>query len=236
MATILAIDTSTDACSVALYAQGKYTSVHEVIPRGHSGRLMPMLQEILPSGDLRAIGVDAIAYTVGPGSFTGLRIAASAVQGLAFANDIPAIPVSTLACLAQTAFRHELVNSNDCVLSTLDARMNEIYWSLFRFEDGLAQLVIGPQVCHPSELVIDNSTAWLQGVGGGLKYLELMPSSIRDRLQCAAPEILPSAVDLIPLAIELLNRGEVQSATEVSPIYVRDEISWKKLAEQGKPQ
>ncbi|MFT6366350.1 MAG: tRNA threonylcarbamoyladenosine biosynthesis protein TsaB [Halioglobus sp.] len=195
-----------------------------------------MLQEILPSGNLRAIGVDAIAYAVGPGSFTGLRIAASAVQGLAFANNIPAIPVSTLACQAQTALRHKLVNTNSCVLSTLDARINELYWSLFRFEGGLAHLVIGPQVCHPSELVIDNSTGVLQGVGGGLKYFESLPSSIRDRLQCAAPELLPSAIDLIPLAIELLNAGNVQSALEVSPIYVRDEISWKKLAEQGKPQ
>lgn len=236
MANILAIDTSTDACSVALYVQGQYTHRHEVIPRGHSGRLMPMLQEILPSGDLRAAGVDAIAYGVGPGSFTGLRIAASAVQGLAFANHIPAIPISTLACQAQTALREGLVNSGDRVLSTLDARINEIYWSVFRFEKDLARLEVGPEVCDPSELVVDPAMRLLQAIGGGLKYEEALPVDIRDRLGLVISDILPNAVDLVLLAIEKLNRGEVQSAKEVSPIYVRDEISWKKIAEQGKPQ
>ena len=236
MANILAIDTSTDACSVALYVQGQYTHRYEVIPRGHSGRLMPMLQEILPNGDLCAAGVDAIAYGVGPGSFTGLRIAASAVQGLAFANRIPAIPISTLACQAQTALRKGLVNSGDWVLSTLDARINEIYWSVFRFEKGLARLEVGPEVCNPSELVVDPAVRLLQAIGGGLKYEDALPAAIRDRLGSAISDILPDAVDLVPLAIENLNRGEVQSAKEVSPIYVRDEISWKKIAEQGKLQ
>lgn len=234
MANILAIDTSTDACSVALSLEGQLTQRYEVVPRGHSGRLMPMLEELLSSGDLRAVGVEAIAYGVGPGSFTGLRIAASAVQGLAFANSLPAIPVSTLACQAQTAFRQELISSDHWALSTLDARINEIYWALFRFEKGLAQCVSGPAVCHPCEIVLDNSIGSLNGVGGGLKYLESFPSAVRDCLQFTESDVLPSAIDLIPLAEELLSQGQVQSAGEVSPIYVRDEISWKKLADQGK--
>ncbi|MFK8048271.1 MAG: tRNA (adenosine(37)-N6)-threonylcarbamoyltransferase complex dimerization subunit type 1 TsaB [Halioglobus sp.] len=234
MANILAIDTSTDACSVALSVEGQLAQRHEVVPRDHSGRLMPMLQELLPNGDLRAAGVDAIAYGVGPGSFTGLRIAASAVQGLAFANNLPAIPVSTLACLAQTAFRQALISSDGCALSTLDARINEIYWAVFSFDEGLAQSVTEPAVCHPNDIHLDSSVGFLNGVGGGLAYFESFPADIRDRLKSTELDVLPNAMDLIPLAEELLSQGQVQSAAEVAPIYVRDEISWKKLADQGK--
>jgi len=234
MANILAIDTSTDACSVALSIEGQMAQRHEVVTRGHSDRLMPMLQELLPDGDLRAAGIDAIAYGVGPGSFTGLRIAASAVQGLAFANSLPAIPVSTLACLAQTAFRQGLISSDCCALSTLDARINEVYWAAYRFEKGLAQSITRPAVCHPSDMQLGSSVGFLNGFGGGLAYLDSFPADLRDRLKSTELDVLPSAVGLIPLAEDLLNQGRVQSAAEVAPIYVRDEISWKKLADQGK--
>ena len=97
MTGILAIDTATDACSVAAFVDGQIRELHEVIPRQHSQRLFGMLRELLPSGDLRSQGIGAIAYGCGPGSFTGLRIAASAVQGLAYANELPAVSISSLA-------------------------------------------------------------------------------------------------------------------------------------------
>ena len=103
MKTILAIETATEACSVALWRDQQVQQCHEIAPRQHNQRLFAMLQELLPDGRLVQQGVDAIAYGCGPGSFTGLRIAASAVQGLAFASKLPAIAVSTLACQAQTA-------------------------------------------------------------------------------------------------------------------------------------
>jgi tRNA threonylcarbamoyladenosine biosynthesis protein TsaB len=105
MTAILAIETATDACSVALYRDGHYSQRHEVLPRQHNQRLFSMLGELLPAGSLRDQGIDALAYGCGPGSFTGLRIAASAVQGLAFASNLPALPVSTLACQVATALR-----------------------------------------------------------------------------------------------------------------------------------
>jgi len=236
MANILAIDTSTDACSVALYSQGQYRHRHEVLPREHFSKLMPMLQALLPDGNLRAAGIDAIAYGVGPGSFTGLRIAASAVQGLAFANDIPAIPVSTLACQVQTAIRENQLADDSWVLSTLDARINEIYWSLFRVESGLVQLIQGPAASSPECMFFDCAVDQLYGIGGGLKYLEMLPADVRDKFKSVNGDVLPSALDLIPLAMDLWNKGLVQTAAEVAPVYVRDEISWKKLADQGKPQ
>ena len=105
MTGLLAIETATDACSVAVYLDGQVRERHAIAPRQHSKLLFAMLEELLPGGDLRAQGIDAIAYGCGPGSFTGLRIAASAVQGLAYSSNLPAIAVSTMAVLAQSALR-----------------------------------------------------------------------------------------------------------------------------------
>jgi tRNA threonylcarbamoyladenosine biosynthesis protein TsaB len=236
MTTILAIDTATDACSVALYSDGQYSDLYEVIPRQHSRRLMPMLEELIGCGDLRAQGVDAIAYGSGPGSFTGLRIAASAVQGLAYANKLPAIPVSTLSCQVQTALRLGVLGRDDVVLSMLDARINEVYWSSVSLEDGRIVSEQPAVVCAPSEVCDDGEAASLKGVGSGFNYLSELPEGIRGRLRSVFVDVLPSARDLIPQALEKFANGEVQRANEVLPVYVRDEVSWKKLADQGKRQ
>jgi tRNA threonylcarbamoyladenosine biosynthesis protein TsaB len=236
MTNILAIDTSTDACSVALYMGGQYSELQENVPRQHSQRLFSMLRELLPGGNLREQGVDAIAYANGPGSFTGLRIAASAVQGLAFANDLPAIPVSTLACQTQTALRTGLVGTENSVLSLLDARMNEVYWGLYKFEEGLATAIHEPMVSSPQAIIVEQNHFQMRAIGGGLRYLDSLPSQLVSSVNIEDEQLLPSARDLIPLAIALYTLGHVQSAVDVAPLYVREEVSWKKISEQGKPQ
>ena len=234
MTTILAIDTATEACSVALYRQGIISECYEIIPRQHSQRLMPMLQELLGDGDLRAQGVDAIAYGCGPGSFTGLRIAASAVQGLAFANNLPAIAVSTLACQAQTALRLGRIQAGDTVLSLLDARINEVYGAVFRLSQGQVQAQEGPFVCKPGDIVLNQDYEELRGIGGGCSYFDDFPEALRDAVQGVFTDVLPAAQDLIPLALEKFLRSDVQRPEQVVPVYVREEVSWKKLADQGK--
>ena len=149
MTAILAIETATDACSIALFSKGEYSQRHEVLPRQHSQRLFALLSELLPSGDLREYGVGCLAYGCGPGSFTGLRIAASAVQGLAYASNLPVVPVSTLECQAATAARQGITSGDRPVLSTLVARANEIYWSLLVFEDGMPVTRAGPVAGSP---------------------------------------------------------------------------------------
>lgn len=233
MGTILAIDTATEACSVALYRDGAITEQYEVIPRQHSQRLFGMLQALLPDGRLRDHGIDAIAYSSGPGSFTGLRIAASAVQGLAFANSLPAIPVSTLACLAQTALRKGLVGAQDTVVSMLDARIGELYYACCRYRDGLAVLQHQAVISKPEEVAISPDYGKLHAVGSGCALAADMPAAVRERLVARHPGVLPAARDLVPLALAKLARGEIQRSQEVRPVYVRDEISWKKIAEQG---
>jgi len=233
MTGILAIETATDACSVALWVDGEYQERHEVAPRKHSQRLFLMLNELLGSGDLRAHGIGAIAYGCGPGSFTGLRIAASAVQGLAYANSLPAIGVSSLACQAQTALRLGEVEAGATVLSLLDARINEVYGALYNFQQGLAVLQEGPWACAPVELAPE-FTGPLYGVGSGCNFLDEFPAGVRERLAGCSSSVLPAARDLVPHALDALESGQIHSAREVQPVYVRDEISWKKLPEQGK--
>ncbi len=234
MTGILAIETATEVCSVALYLDGDIAERHELAPREHSRRLFRMLEELLPGGDLRRAGVDAIAYGCGPGSFTGLRICASAVQGLAFTSELPAIPISTLACQAQTALRKGVVVEDATLLSMLDARINEVYYAVYRFEVGLPVLHTGPIAGAPGSIKPFGDIAKLQVVGSGARFIEQFPPIVRAQLDSVSPDLLPAARDLLPLALASLARGQTQSPREVQPVYVRDEISWKKLAEQGK--
>jgi tRNA threonylcarbamoyladenosine biosynthesis protein TsaB len=202
-------------------------------PRQHSQLLFVMLGELLPGGNLADQGIELIAYGCGPGSFTGLRIAASAVQGLAYSCELPVVAVPTLSVMAQAALRQGAAGEHDTVLCTLDARINEIYSALYSYEGGLAVSKAGPWACAPADLALDGAGA-LRAVGNGCLFLDQCPSPVRARIDSSVPNVSPTARDLIPLALDKFRRGEIQSPRNVQPVYVRDEISWKKLAEQGK--
>jgi tRNA threonylcarbamoyladenosine biosynthesis protein TsaB len=233
MTGILAIETATDACSVAVYREGKITQRHATVPRQHSQLVFTMLDELLGHGNLKKQGIEVIAYGCGPGSFTGLRITASLVQGLAYSSNLPAIAVSTLAVMAQGALRKNLVKHNETVVCLLDARINEIYSATFGFYDGVAVLREGPFATAPGDTMFSDSSE-LVAVGNGCLYLDQLPLPLQARIRSSAPELLPDAADMFPLALDKLHRGTIQSARDVQPVYVRDEISWKKLAQQGR--
>jgi tRNA threonylcarbamoyladenosine biosynthesis protein TsaB len=233
MTGILAIETATDACSVAISVDGQISERYAIAPRQHSQLLFTMLEEILPGGNLAELGIQAIAYGCGPGSFTGLRVAASAVQGLAYSCDLPAIAVSTLTVLAQSALRGCYAGADDTVLCTIDARINEIYSAVYTYEDNLAVLREGPWACAPADLSPAESGS-LCAVGSGCHFLDQFPLWLQAKIRSCAPDLLPAAQDMIPLAIAKFHGGEVQYPWQVQPVYVRDEISWKKLHEQGR--
>ena len=193
-----------------------------------------MLRELLPTGKLREQGIDAIAYTCGPGSFTGLRIAASAVQGLAFSNKLPVLGVSTLACQAQTALREGVATTESFVLSMLDARISEVYWGLYGFRGGLAYELQEPVVCSPQDVFLARSQNRVVGVGGGLIYVQSLPVTVQLALTRTAVGLMPRARDLIPLALADYESGRWQTPAQVAPVYVREKVSWKKISEQGK--
>ncbi|MEK1906126.1 MAG: tRNA (adenosine(37)-N6)-threonylcarbamoyltransferase complex dimerization subunit type 1 TsaB [Pseudomonas sp.] len=225
MTTLLALDTATEACSVALLHDGKVLSHYEVIPRLHAQRLLPMIQTLLGEAGVALSALDAIAFGRGPGAFTGVRIAIGVVQGLAFALDKPVLPVSNLAILAQRALREHGAQQ---VAAAIDARMDEVYWGCYRAEQGEMRLQGIEAVLPPEQASLPRGATgeWFgAGTGWGTfaARLPLVPSA-----QDGA--MLPHAEDLLSLAAFAWARGEGLPADDAQPVYLRDKVATPKAA------
>lgn len=222
MTTLLALDTATEACSVALLHQGRIISHYEVIPRLHAQRLLPMIQQLMAEANLPLSAVDAIAFGRGPGAFTGVRIAVGVVQGLAFALERPVVPVSNLAALAQRAWREQGVQQ---VAAAIDARMDEVYWGCYQLQDGVMQLQGLEAVLPPEQVHLPRGAegAWF-GAGTGWGYAE----RISVQPLGFAADLLPHAEDVLALALPAWQRGEAVLADEAQPVYLRDKVATPK--------
>jgi len=162
---LLAIETATDACSAALSIDGELRERFEIAPRAHTERILPMIDELMAEAGMTISQVDAMAFGCGPGAFTGVRIAVGVTQGIAFAADLPVVPVSTLAALAQGA-------GGDRVLAALDARMDEVYWGAYqRNVAGLMEGVGEECVSPPDDVPCPPGNDW-QGAGAGWMVYE----------------------------------------------------------------
>ncbi|KQQ68034.1 tRNA threonylcarbamoyladenosine biosynthesis protein TsaB [Pseudomonas sp. Leaf127] len=222
MTTLLALDTATEACSVALLHDGKVLSHYEVIPRLHAQKLLPMIQDLLAQAGIARSALDAIAFGRGPGAFTGVRIAIGVVQGLAFALDRPVLPVSNLAVLAQRAQREQGATQ---VAAAIDARMDEVYWGCYRATAGEMRLVGVEAVLPPEQALLpgDASGDWF-GAGTGWGYAPRLPVS----LVGMDASLLPHAQDLLSLATFAWQRGEALPADDAQPVYLRDKVATPK--------
>ncbi|MCF9017192.1 MULTISPECIES: tRNA (adenosine(37)-N6)-threonylcarbamoyltransferase complex dimerization subunit type 1 TsaB [Pseudomonas syringae group] len=222
MTTLLALDTATEACSVALLHDGKVLSHYEVIPRLHAQRLLPMIKDLLAEAGIAMSALDAIAFGRGPGAFTGVRIAIGVVQGLAFALERPVLPVSNLAVLAQRAFRERSVSQ---VAAAIDARMDEVYWGCYRETAGEMRLVGAEAVMAPelAALPADITGEWF-GAGTGWGYAERIPVALSGH----DASLLPHAQDLLTLATFAWHRGEAVQADDAQPVYLRDKVATPK--------
>lgn len=216
---ILAIDTATEACSVALDDAGVVVSRFAEAGREHTSMIMPMIEEVLGERGLAMADLDALAFGRGPGSFTGVRIATALVQGLAFAARLGVVGVSTLATLAQGARREH--GAAD-VVACLDARMGEIYWGHFRIDQGGAMQPVQPEAL--SRVGQAQIPAAPVAVGRGFAAYPKLASAY-PRVEAAR---LPDAVDMLPLAQRRISRSGAVSAAEALPVYLRDEVAWKK--------
>lgn len=224
---ILAIDTATDACSVALLDGESCQEIFELIPRQHTERVLPMVDNLLKDADLSLSQLSALAFNCGPGSFTGVRVATSVVQGLAFSSNLPVIPVSSLAALAQLAYREK--NQLE-VLSAIDARMNEVYWGCYKLETGIMRLDGEEKVSPVAELKAKGS--WhCQGSGWDNFQTELEQSN-RVNITSFSPNCFPHAQDIAILAADLYQQGETVKAEDAMPVYIRNEVTWKKIKDQ----
>lgn len=228
---ILAIDTTSGACSVALYDEGAVCERFFKAERDHTQRLLPMVDEVLAEGETGLGQLDAIAVSRGPGSFTGLRIAISCAQGLAFAADKPVVPVSSLAALAAGAVRTHDQWRGAPVLAALDARMQEVYWGVFQ-SDAPNRPLLPEAVSSPEQVVthlqaagmVGTTEAPLYAAGPGLHYQALGGLGAAATVQ----ECDIHAQDIVVLAAELWRENKAITAEQLEPIYLRNEVTWKK--------
>jgi len=223
---ILAFDTSTDACSVALCVDGERLVDHAVVPRAHAQRLLPGIRRLLAEAQLSPGQLDALVYGRGPGSFTGVRIAVSAAQGFAWGADIGTLGVSTLAAIAQGCLRE---HGDADVLAMLDARMGELYLGRYRDGgDGLMTPDGAERAIAPARAGIGGLPVGAVLAGSGAEALgDVDPG---ERLLRAGQ--LPHALDLLDLAAPAVRAGQLQDPALAQPAYLRDKVALTE-AERG---
>lgn len=226
---LLAIDTSTDACSVALLCGGELSGHCRVEPRGHTRLIMPMVRQLLAEQGLAMADLDALAFAAGPGSFTGLRIATGVIQGLAWGLDIPVVPVSSLQAVALALAESNEASEGDGMAVAFDARMDEVYWGCFQRVDGLPELLAPERVCPPEQVSLpEGCSRWLAG-GSGWRYADRMPDSVTGLVSSPDPALAPDARFVARLAAVAWQQGKAVPAAQAQPVYLRDEVTWKKL-------
>ena len=224
---ILAIDTATEACSAALHIDNVVTIKYEVVSRKHAKLILTMVDELLSESELSLTQLDALAFGRGPGAFTGVRIATGIIQGLAMSADLPVVPVSTLAALAQG-----VISESKQVACAIDARMGEVYWALYQANEGeIMQLVGTERVCLPDSVNIPATDpiaemgSWL-GVGSGWETYE---TKLRERMGNTLIGFrqgdYPSAEAVCTIAADAYQRGDTVDAAEALPVYLRDKVT-----------
>lgn len=220
---ILALDTATEACSAALLYNNSVIYRYQLAPRQHTQLILPMLQSLLDEAGLSLTQLDAIAFGRGPGSFTGIRIAASVIHGMAFATDLPVIPVSTLQALAQSAWREQQLKS---VITAIDARMDEIYWCAYQLEqDNRMSPIIPEMLGTPASIELSNPNSFI-GIGSGWdSYHTIMQPKLTSQLTDWLPNRYPHAQDIAILAATDFQNGQTVSAEYALPVYLRDQVT-----------
>ncbi|ATS52642.1 tRNA (adenosine(37)-N6)-threonylcarbamoyltransferase complex dimerization subunit type 1 TsaB [Xanthomonas citri pv. fuscans CFBP 6996] len=228
---VLAFETSTEACSVALHVHGRVIERFELAPRRHAELALPWAEQLLADAGIARRQLDAIAVGRGPGAFTGVRLAIGLAQGIALALDLPVLAVSTLQVLALRAPAEA-----SQVLACIDARMGEVYAGVFA-RNGDTLLDLAPEVvCAPDALVLPDTGAavGIAGVGTGLAAADaLLQQRFAARLTSVDAAALPRAADLLTLAVPALRRGEGVAPERVEPAYLRDNVALTLVEQQA---
>ena len=220
---LLAFETATEACSVALWLDGEVRERFEIAPRRHAELSLPWAEQLLAEAGTAKAQLDAVAVGRGPGAFTGVRLAIALAQGIALALDRPVVPVSTLAVLAMQA-------SGERVLAAIDARMGEVYWGAFARAGESLRATTRESVGQATSVVLPDEEGGWRGAGTGFAAGEL-PRHLGDRLVAVDATALPHAADLARLAVQAFGRGEAVAAEHLEPAYLRDNVALT-LAEQ----
>jgi tRNA threonylcarbamoyladenosine biosynthesis protein TsaB len=221
---LLAVETATEACSAALTVDGKITEQFSLTANGHSKLILPMIDSLLAEAMLQPADLDGLAFGCGPGSFTGVRIATGIIQGIAFALDLPVVPVSNLATLAQDFFD---LNDENLAFVAMDARMNEIYWGVYqRNADGYAALIGNETVTPASRIEFPDVSG--VGIGSGWKvYRRELLACLAHRAVRYEADNLPRARAVARLGVEGFKQGLAVPVECAMPVYLRDKVAKK---------
>lgn len=219
---LLAIETATETCSVALGIGDDVRELYQHAPRQHAELLLPWVSQLLAEAGIGFASIDAIAFSRGPGSFTSLRIGIGIVQGLAWGSDIPVIPVSSLAATAQAA----VGSGVDAALVALDARMNEVFTGTFEANsEGLMVPVAAERVCLPEDVTVPAGLE-VYGIGNGFdRYAAL--AELSGQLREIRADLWPRASSVLQLAQAWLKTNEPLAAEQAQPVYLRDNVAKK---------
>lgn len=217
---LLAIDTSSSACSVAINNNGSITAIHRICPKQQTQLILSVIQEALNSANLALSELDGIAYGCGPGSFTGIRIASSVVQGIAFTHNLPVYPISSLAAMAQAAYQDLGITH---MLVGVDARVGQLYWAPYIIdESGYAVCQSSEEICDPHLVPMPAKTAWI-GIGDGWAvYQDQLVARLGFCPVNIYTERLASASAILALVKHKLRQGMAgKAAHQALPVYFR---------------
>ena len=222
---LLAVETSTDACSAALFIDGEISEKFELAPREHTKLILPMIDSLMADAQLKPQQLDGVALSRGPGSFTGIRIATGVVHGIAFGADIPVALVSTLAAIAQNFFNcYETV---DLSYTAMDARMGEIFWGVYRRNKlGLAALIGDEVVTPPADIIFPERKGF--GVGSGWAvHGNTLSACLGQRVQGVESRVWPRAACVAQLGAFDFANGLAVPVERAMPVYLRDKVAKK---------
>lgn len=235
MTTILAFEASGEQCSVSLSVNDQVKTITSDQPRAHASHLLPFTQQLLAQAQITLPDVDAIACAVGPGSFTGLRIALSVAQGLAYASDKPIISINSLAAMSASLS----VTGNSIILPLVDARMDEVYWGAFNnhYQSlGNAEAYIGSRDSFEEELKtqlrsINDQGSTILAVGKAWQTIDFAKAAAKAFAIDLTPTLNSqeaSAAYVVALAMNEWNKGHYISPQEADLYYCRDSVAWNK--------
>lgn len=223
---IIAIETSTEACSAALLIDDAVSESYQLAPRGHTELILPMIDDLLTTAGIERSQLDAVAFGRGPGAFTGVRIATGVTQGIAFALNLPVMPVSTLAALAHGIWRE---TGHTLIACAIDARMGEVYWGCYRVTGtGQARLIGEEQVSAPQAVAVPQGDGWIGAGSGWETYGEALRARMGSSVSAVVEGHFPHAHDVALLGATLLNEGQAVTAASAMPVYLRDQVIQQK--------
>ena len=222
---LLALDTSTEFLSLAILKGDVQFTFDVNAGQTHSQIILPQIQALLDVANIKLNELHGIAFGAGPGSFTGVRIAAGVAQGLGFGANLPVVGVCTLLALAEAS-------GADKVIACLDARMGEVYHATYAKtvndkNTSHWQTIVEPGLYKPEAVPALTGNNWVGAGSGWQTYAEQLNAVYNEQLQSSQPALLPTACALIRLAQPIFARGEAKSASEAMPIYIRNRVALK---------